>query len=141
MKTEKIVISFIAVFIGVVVAGVAFYIYQSTKVIPDSKTKTVVVAPPTPTPKATIYLSLTQPTEGQVLSKKVVDVSGKTIPGSVVIVSTDSSDEVVSPSSVGDFSTTATITDGGNIIYITAIAPNGEQISVERMVTYSTENF
>lgn len=141
MKTEKIVISFIAVFIGILFAGIAFYFYQSTKVIPDTKTKTISIAPPTPTPKATIYLTLATPKNGEVFDKKVVTLSGKTVPGSLVIISGEESDEVVSPSSAGDFSSTITITDGGNIISVTAIAPNGEQISQTRTVTFSTESF
>lgn len=141
MKTEKIVISFIAVFVGIVVAGIAFYIYQSTKIVSPTKTKTVSITPPSPTPKATIYLSLAKPAEGEVFDKKVITVSGKTVPGSLVIISTDISDQVISPSSTGDFSATATIDDGGNSLRVSAIAPNGEHASQTRTVTYSTENF
>lgn len=141
MKTEKIVISFIAVFVGVIVAAIAFYIYQSTKVVSNTQTKTVSIPPATPTPKATIYLSLEKPVEGEVFDKKVVTVSGKTVPGSLVIISTNIDDQVVSPSSIGNFSATATIDDGGNRIYVTSIAPNGEEISQSRTVTFSTENF
>ena len=141
MKTEKIVISFIAIFVGIIVAGIAFYIYQSTKVIPPSQTKTVSITPPTPTPKATIYLSLSEPQNGQVFDKKVITVAGKTVPGSLVVLSTDVSDQVVSPSSVGDFSSTVTIGDDGNILSVTAIAPNGEQITQTRTITFSTESF
>jgi hypothetical protein len=141
MKTEKIIISFIAVFVGILFAGIAFYLYQSTKVIPPSGTKTVAITPPTPTPKATIYLSLQTPDEGDVVDKKVVTVSGKTVPGSLVIITSDVDEQVVSPSSVGDFSATTTIDDGGNILNVTAIAPNGEEVTTSRIVTYSTESF
>ena len=141
MKTEKIVISFIAIFIGIVVAGIAFYLYQSTKVVPPSQTKTVSITPPSPTPKATIYLTLASPEEGEVFDKKVITVSGKTVPDSLVILSTDVSDQVVSPSSVGDFSSTVTIGENGNALTVTAIAPNGEQITQTRTVTFSTETF
>jgi hypothetical protein len=141
MKTEKIVISFIAVFVGIVFAGGAFYLYQSTKVVSNSQTKTVAITPPNPTPKATIYLSLDTPSEGEVFDKKTVTISGKTVPGSLVVISTDVDDQVVSPSSIGNFSATTTIDNGGNIINVTAIAPNGEEITVNRTVTFSTENF
>src|SRR4051812_8134696 len=109
MKTEKIVISFIAVFVGILFAGIAFYLYQSTRVVSSSQTKTVAISPPTPTPKATIYLSLETPAEGEVFDKKVVTISGKTTPGSLVVISTDVDDQVVSPSVIGNFSATATI--------------------------------
>ena len=141
MKTEKIVISFIAVFVGILFAGIAFYLYQSTKIVPASQTKTVAITPPSPTPKATIYLSIDTPQEGDVLDKKVITVAGKTVPGSLVVISTDVDNQVVSPTSIGNFSATTTIDSGGNIINITAIAPNGEETTVQRVVTYSTENF
>lgn len=141
MKIEKIVISLIAVVVGILFAGVAFYLYQSTKVVNDSETKTVAITPPTPTPKATIYLSLDSPGEGDVSDKKTITVSGKTIPGSLVVISTDVDDQVITPSSVGNFSATTTIDNGGNIINVTAIAPNGEEITVRRTVTFSTESF
>jgi hypothetical protein len=141
MKTEKIVISFIAIFVGIIVAGIAFYIYQSTKVVPSSQTKTVAITPPTPTPKATIYLSLSTPQDGQVFDKKIITVSGKTVPGSLVIISTDVSDQVVSPTAIGDFSADLTIGDAGNLVSVTTIAPNGEQITQTRTVTFSTESF
>jgi hypothetical protein len=141
MKTEKIIISFIAIFVGVVFAGVAFYLYQSTKIVSSDQTKTVAITPPSPTPKATIYLSLDTPSEGEVFDKKVITVSGKTIPGSLVVITTDVDQQVVSPSSIGNFSATTTIDNDGNIINVTAIAPNGEEVTTRRIVTFSTENF
>jgi hypothetical protein len=141
MRTEKIVISFIAVFVGIIFAGVAFYLYQSTKVIPDSQKRTVAISPPSPTPKATIYLSVDSPGEGDVSGKKILTVSGKTVPGSLVVISTGIDDQVISPSAMGNFTADTTIENGGNIINITAISPNGEQITVRRTVTFSTENF
>ena len=58
MKKEKTVLSLIAITIGLLFAGVAFYIYQYTKILPPVKTKTVSVNAPTPTSKPTIYLFL-----------------------------------------------------------------------------------
>ncbi len=141
MKTEKIVISFIAVFVGILVAAVAFYLYQGTKVVSNTSTKTVSITPPTPTPKATIYLAIDSPKEGEVFDKKVITVSGKTVPGSLVTISTESDDQVVSPTSLGNFSTTVTIDSGTSVIHVTTVASNGEEISQERTVSYTLENF
>lgn len=141
MKTEKVVISFIAVAIGILVAGILFYLYQTTKTIPPSKTKTVTITPLSPTPQASIFLSLDKPKDEEVLDSRTVTIAGKTVKGAIVVISTYASDDVITPASNGSFSTTATLDDGQNLIEITAIAPNGEEIKTTKVVTYSTENF
>lgn len=145
MSKEKVVLSFIAVLAGLLVAGVAFYFYQSTKVIPKDKIKTISIDSQQPTPtsfsKSGIFLEIDAPKDESVTDKKTVTVSGKTINDAVVIISTNSSDEVVTTAQNGNFSTTMTIEDGENQIEITAIAPNGEEQAATRTITFSTETF
>lgn len=141
MKKEKIVLSFIAVLIGILVAGVAFYFYQGTKTIPDESTLTKNALSPTPTQKPSIFLSVDTPEDGTVSEVKTIKISGKTIPEAIVVISTETNDQVITPASNGNFSTNATIGNDQNILVITAIAPNGEEASITRTVTFSTENF
>lgn len=141
MKTEKIVISFIAVIIGILVAGIAFYIYQSMKVLPSSKLRTVSVLQPTPTPASSVFITLQEPTDEDVVDKKVVTVAGKTVANATVVVSTDTDDKIVTSSSIGDFSTTVTIGDGSNTLEVTAVASDGQEAKIQRTITYSTESF
>lgn len=140
MKQERVILSFIMVLIGLLVAGLAFYFYQSTKVVPD-KSSSSLITTPTPTPKPTIFLSVNQPVNESVVSSKTLNVSGKTEPQATVIIITDSGQEVVQPSSQGDFSTTITLSDNQNLITIWTLSPNGESASLQRTVTYSTDNF
>src|SRR3990172_3145658 len=125
MKQERVVLSFIMVLIGLLVAGVAFYFYQTTKVIPD-KSNTSNVISPTATLKPTIFLSLSQPGNESVVSSKTLKISGKTEPGATVVIITDSDQLVLEPSSQGDFSTTIIISNGQNLINIRAISKNGD---------------
>lgn len=146
MKTERIVLSFIAVLIGILVAAGGFYFYQTTKLVsvPQTKNNTSVTPLPNnikPTPLPSISLSVDSPQDEEVVDNKSVTVSGKTTPGAVLIVSTNSNDDTITPASNGNFSTTVTINDGPNQIEITAVAPNGESTKVIRTVTFSTENF
>lgn len=141
MKTEKLVISFLAVIIGILFAGVAFYLYQSSKVVPQTKTSTVALASPTPTPISSLYLTVDVPDDEKVVDTKIITVSGKTIPDAVVIVSTDAGDQVFTPATNGNFSTTATLISGANVIVVSAISQNGEEASLTRTITYSTETF
>ena len=142
MKQERVILSFIMVLIGLLVAGVAFYLYQGTKTIPASKLKTVTVTTPSPTamPSA-VYLNVDNPTDESVVDNKVLTVSGKTVVGATVVILTSSSRQVVQPSQAGDFSTTINLDDGENFIQIISFGPDGLSTTINRTVTYSTEDF
>lgn len=141
MKTEKFVISFLAVIIGILFAGVAFYLYQSTKVVGPAQTKTIGSLSPTPAPQSTLYLAIDVPDDEKVVDTKTITLNGKTTADAIIIVTTDNGDQVFTPAANGNFSTTATLVNGANVIIVTAVAPNGEETSVTRTITYSTETF
>lgn len=141
MKKEKVILYFIATFIGLVFAGVAFYFYESSKDLPPSTIKTISIAKPSPTPKPSIFLSLDMPKDEEVVSKKVVTLSGKTIPDAIISIILENSQDMITPALNGDFSTTVTLEDGQNLIEITAISQNGESTKALRTVTFSTEEF
>lgn len=137
-------LSAVAVIIGILVAGLAFYLYQTTKTLPSSQTKTVALrntSASSPTPKPTIFLSVEVPKDEEVVDKRTVTLSGKTNHDAIVIISTQSDDQIITPSTNGSFSTTITIQEGPNLIEITAMAPNGEEATVKRTITFSAENF
>ncbi len=141
MKKEKLILSFVATFFGLLVAGIVFYLFQATKTIPNTTTKTVSVASPTPVNSPSISLMLDQPKDEGVVDSKVLVVSGKTQSNAVIIVITDSSEDVITPSSNGNFSTTVNLDDGQNILEVISIAPNGESIKSKKTITYSLEEF
>ena len=145
MKAEKIILSIVAVFVGLIAAGIAFYLYQMTKTLPPSKTQTLAIktssAPPTPTPNNSYFISIDTPKDEEVFDTKTISISGKTVKDSTVVVSSESTDQVVKPASNGNFSLTMPIDDGTTLLHITAIYPNGEEKSVTKTVTYSTETF
>lgn len=141
MKAEKVILSFIAVLIGLLVAGAAFYFYESSKTVPSLSPKTISIASPSPTPKPSIFLNLDSPKDEEVVNRKVITVSGKTIKDAIVSIITDDSQDIITPALNGSFSTTLTIGDGQNLVEVTAISPNGEDVKVMRTVTFSTEEF
>lgn len=144
MRTEKVVLSVSAVLIGLLVAGVAFYFYQSTKVISPTAEKAVAVKTPTPSPTPlpdSLILSLDSPKDESVVSSKTITVSGKAAVDATIVISTPVNDQTASPSSNGDFTTTVTIDSGENFITVTAIEPDGTEVTKKLTVTYSTESF
>lgn len=145
MKAERLILSVVAIVVGLIAAGVAFYLYQMTIAVPPSKNKEMtvktVVPTPTPTPISENYLKVDNPKDESVTANKTINITGKTNPKSTIIVSTESTDQVVTPASNGDFTLSIPIDSGTNFIQITSVFPNGEETKVNRSVTYSTENF
>jgi hypothetical protein len=144
MKAEKVILSFVAVFVGLIAAGVAFYLYQSTKVIPDQSKPSatnVAMQPATPTPSGSDTLTIDTPQDEQVSDKKLITIKGTATKGAIVTVSTDDNDQVVQPADNGNFTLTQTIPDGTSIIEISVIFPDGTQKKIDRTVTFSTQNF
>jgi|WetSurMetagenome_2_1015567.scaffolds.fasta_scaffold407275_2 hypothetical protein len=143
MKKEKLILSFIAVLFGLLVAGISFYFFQNTKTPISNKnnTKIISISPITPTPAPTISLILDKPKDEEVVDSKVLAVTGKTQSNAVITIITDSSEDVITPSETGQFSTTVNLDEGQNILEVISIAPNGESVSIKKTVTYSTEEF
>jgi len=141
MKKEKLILYFVATLFGLLVAGIAFYLFQTTRTIPTTATKTITLASPTPTSAPSISLALNQPADEEVVNSKVLIVSGKTQSNAIVVVITDSSQDVITPSANGNFSTTVNLDNDQNILEVTAIAPNGESVTSKKTVTYSQEEF
>lgn len=140
MTKEKIILSFVAVLIGLLVASGAFYFYQQTKVIPPEKQKTISVQP-SPTPKPSVVLTLDEPADEKVFETRIIKISGKTEPDALIVILTESSEEVLNPAKNGDFSTTINLENGVNILQITAVGKNGDTNTIDRTVSYSPESF
>lgn len=141
MSKEKIILSVVATFIGLLVAGSGFYLYQRTKVVSPEEIKTAERTTPTPTPTSSFFLSAETPRDEEVVEKKVVSVSGKTAQGAVVTIVTPIDEKIITPDRNGNFTTTVTIDNGQNIITITAVSATGEEKTIKRTVTFSTEEF
>lgn len=140
MNKEKVILSFVAVTVGLIVAGIAFYFYQQTKIIPPQLQKPISINP-NPSPKPKVILAVNEPADESVSQTKVIKVSGKTDPNALIVILTGSDEDVITPTKTGDFSTTITLNNMENSIQITAVAPNGDTNTINRTVTYSTESF
>ncbi len=141
MKKEKIILFLVASGIGLLAAGIIFYFYESSRTIPTTKIKKISTLVPTPTPKPSIYLNISAPTNEEVTDKRILIVSGKTLPGAKIVVLSPINLSSGISSSDGNFSMTINLDNDQNIIRVTTIANNGETVSQTRIVTYSTENF
>lgn len=146
MKAEKILLSFVAVLVGLIAAGFAFYFYQSTRTVTPDESLPVTVKsgetnPVAPTQADTNVLTVDAPKDEEVFDKKIIAIKGKSVKDATITISTQESDQVVKPADNGEFTLTQAIPDGTSILQITAIFPDGQEKKVTRTVTYTTESF
>lgn len=141
MKKEKIILSIIALIIGVVVATACFFIYQSTRKVEKSSIKTISISDPSPTPSSGLFLTIDTPQDEEVVDTRTIKISGKTTPDAKIVILTQESEEAAIPTKDGSFSTDINLSSDENIIEVSAIGANGEIVKVKRVVSYSTESF
>lgn len=142
MKAERVILSFVAILIGLLVAGGVFFVYQLTRQLPPEKTRAITLKnPPTPTPQTPSQLSIIQPKDEEVFNKKTITITGKTTPDATIVVTSVNDDQVVKPTRSGDFTVTHTISDESTIITIIAIFPDGREERIIRTVNFTTEEF
>ncbi len=141
MKTEKVILSFVATILGLLVAGGLFFFFQFSKSNNDNPKNIAVLITLTPTPIPSITLELNQPEDEKVYDNKTLIVSGKTRADAIVAILVNGFENIVKPSLSGNFSKSVTLSDGQNIIEVIAVAQDGETKSIIQTVTYSTEDF
>lgn len=140
MKTERFILSFITILIGLLVAGSAFYFYQMTNSKREKKAPIILSASPTPAKQAQLF-QIDNPTDEEVVNKKVIQVKGKAVSGATITVLSDNDFSVTKASEKSMFVTDFTLKNGVNVLFITTTFPNGEEATTQRTVTYSTEDF
>lgn len=140
MKTEKVILSFGATLLGLVVAAGVFYFFQTTKATSPT-TKVISITSPTPTPIPSISLTLDQPKDEEVIDTKTITISGTTRSDAVIAILTNGIETVITPSLSGNFSTQITVGTGQNIIDVISITGDGETKSIRKTVTFSEEDF
>lgn len=140
---ERVIIVLIAIIIGLTVTTLGFFIYQSTKMLPNDEKQNISIKSPTPTAGSVnnIHLLIEEPKNEAVTNKRTIQVKGKTNSENTIIVSTNQEDVIANPSSDGSFSVSITIDAGTNKLMIKSISPNGEEKTEERTITFSTEDF
>lgn len=143
---ERIVIVFIAAVLGLLLTTAGYFIYQTAVSYSEQnkdEEKPLDLGGKTKEQKEeeVTALSITEPANEQVMTKRTIEVKGRTYAENTVIVTTNSEDVVGTPAQDGKFSVSVTIDAGVNKITTRSVSPSGEEIIDERIVTYSTEEF
>lgn len=140
---ERLIIILVAIIAGLFITSAGFFIYQSTQKAADNegKSKKTNEIRPTPQPTGNLFIKVNEPANEVVVDRRTLQVKGSTNSENVVVASTNIEDVTVKPTQDGNFTLTIQIDAGANILLVRSIAPNGEQVSDTKTITYSTEEF
>lgn len=94
---------------------------------------------PVTTAPILLTLEVTTPDDNLLVFDSPYLITGKTIPKALVLISSETEDEVVPANKDGAFSINFPLVEGPNKITITAFDQKGEERSTERMVYFSKE--
>lgn len=94
---------------------------------------------PVTTKPSSFTLDLSQPSDQTLSFNSSILVSGRTLPKIHVLISTETSDDVVQSKADGTFSYTLDLIEGVNSLEVTAFDPSGDFRSVSRTIYYSKE--
>ena len=96
---------------------------------------------PVTTAPSILILEVTNPDDNLIIFDSPYLITGKASPKTVVLISSETEDMVVSAKTDGSFSINFPLTEGPNKITITAFNQKGEERSLERLVYYSKKTF
>lgn len=134
----------LAIVVGILVGlAITFGIYtvrqqlfrnQTPAAIEESRSAGVA----TPMPATTSILTLQKPEQDFLTAENSVQVVGRALPESYIVILTNETEYITSADKDGDFSQEVELEAGGNKITIVSIASTGEQEAISRNVVYST---
>lgn len=135
----------LAVILGILVAlGITFFIYQKNKVVTPTETTQVT---PSPTPIETLpekpaaSIAISFPEHEAVFEDKAITITGTSIfPDTPVVIFINQQDFFTQSDNNGNFSLTANLESGSNIIVATIIDDQGVDHSDQVTVVYSNKS-
>lgn len=136
LTTKHFILSHILILIvSLTFLGALYFILN----IQYQKPKSLFLNGPVTTAPKSLRLDLDQPDHDSLVFSPSIIVSGKTGPGNVVLISTETSDLVIKSKPDGSFSTVLNLDEGVNQVTATIFDSTGDFRSSERTVYFSKE--
>lgn len=150
MKKEVFFAITIGFILGLVITFGVWTANKSLKQLPQSgkstpsPTQTTSVSPSiqpaaiSPTPTSSLPLTLSTPDDESISNKDTVTLTGKTSPGAVVSIISETTQTIISPDKTGTFTAPVTLDSGYNTIRVVATDPSGNSASKTLTITFTT---
>jgi len=139
MKSEVIIAIIIGFAIGLVIT---FGIYQAQKLYlnpsKDKATEEANLIKPTPetNPKDTQFIEIDSPANFSLSTVDTITVTGQTSPEAFVTIVSETLDVIGQADDDGNFEIEIELESGANLLTLTSVNENGNQISKDLTVTY-----
>lgn len=136
-KKEFIFSQIVILISGFIFLGALYYILYIDS--PGQTQNSFFSGGPVTKEPASLMLELTAPDDDLLVFDDEVEIAGKSLPNSYILITAPATDLVVRSKSDGSFSTDVKLIEGINDIKIIAFDEKGEQKDLERTVYYSKE--
>jgi len=134
--TETVVAIFVGIVLGIIIASGFWYLKNSLKTLPKNTTGSAnTTITPQPENKQ-LFLEINTPLDQTISNEKDLELSGKTNPNTIVILSYNQNDYILRASEQGNFSTNIKLDSGINILYLTAANEKNETKKMSLHIVY-----
>ncbi|NCN03806.1 MAG: hypothetical protein GW942_01885 [Candidatus Pacebacteria bacterium] len=133
---------FLAILIGLVVGLViVFGVYRTRTVLTPKNDNPILTESPSPEASADILSNLVihSPLNESIQNKKEVTIAGSTNNNEFVVIMVNEEEFITTADDSGNFSISATLESGSNIIEINSITEDGKITTEEITVIYTTQ--
>lgn len=130
MDKEKIITIIIGLVVGIVIAGGYFAAIKFLPKFSQNNQKVTFTPPQTPTASPSATLTVSQPENQISVNQSPTTVSGKTTPGTRIIIFANVDEKIASADASGNFSADIKLEDGENEISI-----NSLNETIKRIIT------
>ncbi len=128
---------------GVLGIAIAFGVWRANIALTPKNllVQTQSPTPVSPSPATSTFLSLTitSPEDESVIDKDSVTLTGKATSLAAIAIVLENSETIVTADKDGIFSSTVKLSEGPNIITVTAFTAEGETIEKQITIVYSTQ--
>lgn len=138
MTKERMILAFIAIAAGLIVASSTFYFYQQKSNKTSTGEQPASTIPPS---NGKVILEIESPENESITDEKTIELKGKSLPQSLLVLSTSNDNFVFTADKNGSFIKKIALSEDENFITVTAYPENGTSETKELIVTYTTEEF
>lgn len=133
----------LAIIIGIIVGlGITFGVYTLRQKLFQNDTASMIEesrqgsTSPSPTPLTNLLIQ--QPEQDLLTREDSVQVVGRALPNSYIVILSNDTEYITTADKDGDFAQDVALVAGGNLLTIVATTPEGDQEQTVRNVIYST---
>lgn len=138
VKKEVTVAVIIGLILGVIVVGGVLRARRALmSIVPGSSPRPSSQVVATTDTNSGLFLTIETP-DNQVLQESSITITGKTLPGTYIVINGEAGDSIIVPNDIGDFSQSVTLVRGANTIVVTAYQEDGTKKEVTVTAVYTT---